>query len=644
MILSPKLGVCYYPEHWPEARWQEDAAQMATLGLTFVRSGEFAWSRIEPREGEYQWGWLDRAVETLGAAGLQIIMGTPTATPPRWMVTKFPDMLAYDDEGRKRGFGSRRHYCMSHEGYKNACVKIAQDMAERYAHLPHLHSWQIDNEYGCHDTTLSFSPVAERAFRVWLSDKYKSIDALNMAWGNVFWSMDYSTFEEINLPNLTVTEPNPSHVMDFRRFSSDQTVAFNKAQADALRSVTDKPLIHNYMGRITDFDHYAVGADLDIATWDSYPLGFLEDRSDRADDFKHAYQRQGDPDFQAFHHDLYRAVGRGRWGVMEQQPGPVNWAPYNPAPLPGMVRLWGWEAIAHGAEFVNYFRWRQAKFGQEQMHSGLLRPDGQPSLATAEIAKLAADISGLELKPLKEAPLAIIFDYKSAWAWETQPQNHQFNYFRLVFDIYASLRKLGQSVDILPPNTTDFGNRKIVFIPALFSWNDALTSAIENFEGQVVIGPRTGSKTADFHIPDELPPQIKAMEIKVTAVDSLRPTEAVALEHGGAFHIWREHIETSELITLKNKDGHAAVITKNGMHYLCGWPDDDGLKLIFQRLLIETKLKTFDLPDGIRRHDMEGHIVFTNYGKSAAMVDGLELPAAGVRLVEKSSNKIIIKS
>ncbi|MEL7345281.1 MAG: beta-galactosidase, partial [Pseudomonadota bacterium] len=420
--MTPTLGCCYYPEHWPEEIWADDARRMVETGLTWVRIGEFAWSRMEPKPGVFDWDWLDRAVETLGKAGLKIVMGTPTATPPRWMLDKYPDMLALDAQGNPRKFGSRRHYCFSHKGYLEECRRIADLMGARYGRHPHVAAWQIDNEYGCHDTTISYSVAARSGFREWLAQRYQSAEAINRAWGNVFWSMDYTTIDDIDLPNLTVTEPNPAHVLAFRRYTSDAVAVFNKVQADALRAHTDAPLSHNYMGRITDFDHFEVGADLDIATWDSYPLGFLLDRVGADAAHQAAYLRQGDPDFQAFHHDLYRAVGRGRWWVMEQQPGPVNWAPYNADPLPGMVRLWSLEAIAHGAEVVAYFRWRQAPFAQEQMHSGLLRPDSEAAVAHGEAMTVAKEIK--ELGPVEQvqAPVALLLDYPSIWAWETQPQ------------------------------------------------------------------------------------------------------------------------------------------------------------------------------------------------------------------------------
>ncbi len=206
--------------------------------------------------------------------------------------------------------------------------------------------------------------------------------------------MEVGSFDEVDLPNLTVTEPNPSHVLDFRRFASDQVVAFNKVQVDIIRRhAPGRDIIHNFMGREMAFDHHDVSADLDVASWDSYPLGFLE-RHGRDDAWKRWYLRAGDPDFQAFHHDLYRGCTQ-RWSVMEQQPGAVNWAPWNPAPHPGMVRAWTHEAIAHGAEMVSYFRWRQAPFAQEQFHAGLNLPDNTPDIALAEVRQVADEMARL---------------------------------------------------------------------------------------------------------------------------------------------------------------------------------------------------------------------------------------------------------
>jgi beta-galactosidase len=624
------LGVCYYPEHWPETQWGTDAARMKALGLTWVRIGEFAWSRMEPSPGTYEWAWLDRAIDTLGKAGLQVVLGTPTATPPRWMIDRHPDMLAVDAQGRVRGFGSRRHYCFSHRGYRAECARIVGAMAERYGRNPHVAAWQTDNEYACHDTTLSYSDAAREAFRDWCAQRYQSPDALNRAWGNVFWSMEYSDFGQINLPNLTVTEANPSHVMAFRRFASDEVISFNRIQTDIIRKHSSAPIAHNYMGNITDFDHFGTGADLDIASWDSYPLGFLSDRLEMPADHKRRFVRQGDPDFQAFHHDLYRAVGRGRWWIMEQQPGPVNWAPWNADPLPGMARLWAWEAFAHGAEAVCYFRWRQAPFAQEQMHAGLLRPDSAPAQAFDEAGIVARELAAMPDVGTAQADVALVFDYASAWAWQTQPQGRDFSYFRLVFHFYRSLRRLGMNVDILPPDTGDLSAYKMVLAPGVATLSAPFLAALAAYKGQALIGPRTNAKTAEFAIPVPLPPNLPGLDVVVARVESLPPDVPVPLAQGGQFLHWREKLEGGAEVVEATEDGWPALVRAGAITYLAGWPDDATLDRIISDAARSAGLDPDPLPEGLRRRDSATHRFWFNYNAVPVEWGGVTIPPAGV--------------
>jgi beta-galactosidase len=630
VTLKRTLGTCYYPEHWPEEIWAEDAARMAALGLTWVRIGEFAWSRLEPEPGRYDWAWMDRAFDVLTGAGLKVVLGTPTATPPRWMLDRLPDMLAVDADGRARRFGSRRHYCFSHEGYRAEAIRITKDLADRYGTHPGLGAWQTDNEYGCHDTVLSYSDAARGAFRDWLAQRYQSVDALNRAWGNVFWSMEYGDFDQVDLPNLTVTEPNPSHALDFRRFSSDQVARFNEGQVAAIRARSDAPISHNYMGRTLEFDHFTLGAQMEIATWDSYPLGFLEDRLEDPADHKRRHARQGDPDFQAFHHDLYRAVGRGRWWVMEQQPGPVNWAPHNPAPLPGMVRFWTWEAFAHGAECVSYFRWRQAPFAQEQYHAGLLRPDSVEAPAFAEAKHVAEELAQAPAVEDTAAPVALVFDYGSAWAWTVQPQGVGCDYFRLVFEVYRGLRKLGLSVDILPPDTADLGAYGLVLIPGLTAPSAALMDAIARADTQVILGPRTGAKTAALSIPVPLPPAIPGLDVTVARVETMRPDMPVAVRQGGHVTLWREDLEGSATVLDEDEDGRPVTMHSGNVTYLGGWPDAEFLRHILLRACAGAGVPTVDLPPDIRlRQSGDTRFIF-NHGPDPVEFEGRVLPPAGV--------------
>ena len=644
------LGVCYYPEHWPESLWSEDAARMKDAGLSWVRVGEFAWSRLEPAPGRLDFDWLDRAIETLGSVGLKVTLCTPTATPPRWMLTRYPDMLAVDAEGRARRFGSRRHYCFGHQGYRDECARITRTLAERYGDNPHVAAWQTDNEYGCHNTVVSYSAAAEAAFVDWLRARYGTVDRLNEAWGNVFWSMEYGSFDEIGPPNLTVTEPNPAHVMDFRRFSSDKVVTFNRVQVDIIRALSPgRPIVHNYLGRAAEFDHYRVGADLDFAAWDSYPLGFLAESAVSDAAWKRRFMHQGDPDFQAFHHDLYRAVGKGRWWVMEQQPGPVNWAPYNPAPLDGMLRLWAWEAFAHGAETVSFFRWRQAPFAQEQMHAGLLRPDSAAAQGLTEVQTVARELALASEVDTGPAPVALVFDYESEWAWRIQPQGRDFGYFALAFETYRTLRRFGLSVDILSPDTGDLSAYALLVVPGLMRWRDRFLEALRAYGGIAVIGPRAGSKTEHFAIPPALAPNIPdVLDVKVARVETLRADAPVPLEGGGAFRGWREFVDVGPRarIVETTKDGHPALVAQGALRYVAGRPDGEASTRLLRAACTEAGLLALDLPDGLRVRDAGTYRFVFNYDveavdpagfglKGERVLGGFPLPPAGVAILKR---------
>ncbi|MBY6045320.1 beta-galactosidase [Phaeobacter italicus] len=634
------LGTCYYPEHWPEDIWQQDAARMVAAGLTWVRIGEFSWSRIEPTPGDLQWDWLDRAIDTLVSAGLKVVLGTPTATPPRWMVDRHPDMFALDQDGKPRGFGSRRHYCFSHQGYRKEARRIVTLMAERYGPGDRIAAWQTDNEYGCHDTTVSYSDAARAAFVRWLETRYGGdIGALNAAWGNVFWSMDYNRFEQIGLPNLTVTEPNPAHVQAFRRFSSDQVVSFNRDQVEILRAHSDAPIAHNYMGRVTDFDHYKVGEDLEIASWDSYPLGFLEDRVGASPEKQRRYARQGDPDFQAFHHDLYRAVGRGRWWVMEQQPGPVNWAPYNPAPLPGMVRFWTWEAFAHGAEAVCYFRWRQAPFAQEQLHAGMLRPDSAEAPAIVEARQVAEELANAGDVAPSQAPVALVFDYDAEWAWQVQPHGQGLTYFDLVLEHYRALRRAGLSVDIVAPTQSDFSGYALILAPGLMHLTDSLRQALAKAEGQVLYGPRTGARDANFKIPTSpLPPALNGLEVVVAAVESMRPDMPLPLANAdGAVTGYLETLETAAEVLVETAAGQPVAVAAANQVYCAGWLDGDGLDHLVATLCARAGLEICKMPEGVRRRQTATEEFWFNHLAEPVDTEVGTLPPAGVfRRLRKS--------
>jgi beta-galactosidase len=616
------LGVCYYPEHWPEEWWAQDARRMRELGISYVRIGEFAWSRYEPQRGQFNWGWLDRAMDVLGKAGLRIVLGTPTATPPKWLVDEFPEIIPVDDQGRPRGFGSRRHYTFSSEIWWQESRRIVEIVAKRYGEHPALVGWQTDNEYGCHDTILSWGEQDLKAFRKWLRRNYQSTDQLNEAWGNAFWSMDVQDFDEVSLPNLTVTEANPAARLDFWRFHSQQVAAYDRMQCEIIRAHSPgRWVTHNFMGFFNEFDHWPFGEHLDLASWDSYPIGFVE-RFPFSEDERGRWAETSHPDIAPFHHDLYRGVGRGRFWVMEQQPGPVNWAPWNPVPKPGMVRLWTWEALAHGAEVVSYFRWRQAVSAQEQMHAGLNLPGqhelsvgGQEAKQTAQELKLTG-----ELPESGRAEVAIVYDYETYWITRIQPQGADFRSYELAFRWYEAVRRLGLDVDFVGPGQPLKGY-KLVLVPAMAHVSAGAEGALEKADGVVLYGPRSGSTTRHFAIPDNLPPgPLAALTgCRITQAASLRPNLAdrVKGKVSGKAIRWRDHIETRETVLARFENGDPALVVKGRHHLLGCWPDPQLLSTLMKYLTKLAGVATVPVPEHIRLR-RRGDLVFAfNYGDKA---------------------------
>lgn len=661
-----QLGVCYYPEHWPEAWWAEDARRMAELGIRNVRIAEFAWSRIEPEPGHFDWDWLDRAIHTLHAAGLRVVLCTPTATPPKWLVDAEPAMLALDANGQPRGFGSRRHYCFSSPAYRQQSARITEALARRYGQHPAVVAWQTDNEYGCHQTVLSYSAAARQGFRQWLQNKYSSVAALNSAWGTVFWSQEYRSFAEIDPPVATVTEAHPAHRLDYRRFASDEVRAFNRIQADILRQhAPGRDVVHNFMGFFTEFDHHDLSADLDVATWDSYPLGFTQDFFLSADE-KRRYARTGHPDIPAFHHDLFRGMcqgaNRGRWWVMEQQPGPVNWAQWNPAPLDGMVRLWTWQAFAHGAEVVSYFRWRQAPFAQEQMHAGLNRPDrslDQGGVEAMQVAKELAALgveshsqaqstaqstahsqsqrsqssAGKQRNPIQQAPVALVLDYPSLWMAQIQPQGADYNPMEISFRAYSAVRALGLDVDVVS-SRADLSGYALVLLPAHLREDAALAAQLaallQNSTAQIVLGPRCGAKTQTLSIAEGLPPGAFAAlaGLRVQRVASLPPgvQDSVHWPDGNTdtgnqvtTHIsrWREDVQPNGAQTVAHfEDGKPAVLRHARTWYCAAWPDADGWTQLLTRAAEAAGLAVQRLPPDVRTTRLGDWLVVQNFSRS----------------------------
>ncbi len=555
------VGVDYYPEHWPPQRWATDAALMRQAGLHVVRLAEFAWSRIEPAAGEFRWGWLDRAIDTLASAGLQVLLCTPTAAPPAWLTREYPDILPVDKHGHRHSFGGRRHYCANSPIYREHTRRIVGAMATRYGQRPEVIGWQIDNEFGGGQTARCYCHNCVTAFREWLQRRYGCLDALNDAWGTAFWSQEYADWSHIGPPPPHGEKPNPSHALDYYRFASDSWVDYQQAQIDLLRAKIDGTqfITTNLMGLFSDLDYYRLAAGLDFVTWDSYPTGHTERLSKmlypaNAAETRHAYD-VGDPAITGMAHDLMRAMKDKPFWIMEQQAGHINWGDYNPVPLPGVVRLWTWDDVAHGADTVIYFRWRACLYAQEQYHSGLLRHDGEPAQgwrdvqAMREEQTLMAAIQGTTVP----AKVALLHSYDDLWALELQPHNRDFGYLRHLFTYYRALQRAGVPVDLAPP-TRDLSRYELVIAPTLFLVDQAIVENLRRYVergGRLMLSVRSGSRTMSNRVVDMPLPGLLSDLVGATveAWHSLPPEVTYPLEVTGlggesfAVETWAEALK-----------------------------------------------------------------------------------------------------
>jgi beta-galactosidase len=524
----PILGSSWYPEQWPESRWNADLALMQAAGLKMVRVGEYAWSSLEPSEGRYTLDWLDRAITLAASHGLAVVIGTPSDAPPAWLTAKYPETLLITEEGKPLRHGMRRQFSYASPRYRQLCRAVAEQLGKRFGHNPAVVGWQIGNEF----TDDSFDPEARRQFHEWLRARYGSLDALNARWVTADWSQSYDTWEEIP---LGVGRGNPGLLLDYKRFVTDTWRSFQRNQIDAIRphSSSAQFITTNLggLGWADPFNRRTLTEDLDLASWDD------EVGSGHLDPFRNGATN-----------DLVRGwKGRNFW-VMEMQPGTVDWAPIPNSLDKGETRAMAWETVGHGADCVAFWQWRSALGGQEQYHGNLVGPDGQPAPFYAEAKQIATEftqasaaLAGTTVK----SEVAILHDYESRWAIDFHPHSTRYDQVKIILQYYQPLRELGQSVDIVDPRVPLDGY-KLVLAPSLNVISAELARHLADYVkqgGHLLLGPRSGMKDGDNALNPERQPGPLAATLggRVEQFFALPDSVPVAGQWGsGSSNIWAE--------------------------------------------------------------------------------------------------------
>jgi len=546
------FGADYYPEHWDKSDWKEHARIMKDGNFNVVRMAEFAWGRLETMENKFDFSWLDEIIEILAAEGIKVILGTPTAAPPKWLVNKY-DVYMRDKYGRARGYGSRRECCSNNFNYIDRSKKIVEKLAEHYGKNPNVVAWQIDNEFGCHGSTQCYCEHCKEKFSGWLANKYGNIGNLNKAYGTVFWSQEYSSFDDIILPAYTSCEGtygarwthNPSLDMDFYRFSSDSWIEYGQMQADIIRNYSDKPITHNMMGHFSDIDYYKLGKTLDVVAWDNY----IDNQWNHC-----TYENT------SMAHELMRGVKNQNFWVMEQQAGPCGWDKFGTTPRPGQLRVWTYQAIAHGCEGMIYFRFKSAPFGMEQYWLGLVDHDGIPRRRFYEIKQ-----TGEELRELAEyfvdaenkTDVLIVKSYEAVWSHKIKKHVEGFDYRDLLYSFYKANNNLGTN-PVCGSEEMISNKYKVVYMPAYAMVSDEIRARLEQYVqggGTLILTYRSGIKDSNNNMITETIPGLLRNLAGITVQEYDTAPMDVKLSDGfGKSVLWRDILQTVTAETIVEYD------------------------------------------------------------------------------------------
>jgi len=492
------MGTCYYPEHWDESLWRDDLRRMQEAGIEVIRIAEFAWSKFEPTEGHYTFEFFDRFMDLAAEAGMKVIFSTPTATPPAWLTEKYTEVLNCTIDGKPFRHGARRHYNYNSPVYQEFTKKIVGKIAEHYGQHPNLIGWQIDNEINC-EVDEFYSESDDKAFREFTKKKYRNLEALNKAWGTIFWNQVYTAWDEVHIPEkVTSGSTNPHRVMDYIRFISESACNFVKLQSDILQKYKKEEDYITTNGMFSNLDnHRMTDESLDFYMYDSYPnFAFCleedpkhsEDLNDRKWSRNLCEVRSVSPNF----------------GIMEQQSGANGWntGMEAPAPKPGQLTLWTMQSVAHGADYVSYFRWRTCSMGTEIYWHGILDYSNRDNRKLQEVADVSkkfgriGEVAGSRYR----ASFGVLKDYNNIWDAKLDKWHGRLEKTSMEGLFKASqLTHTPMDYVYLLENTSveELLSYPVLFYPHPAILTDQVVSLLCNYVirgGTLVLGCRTGYK------------------------------------------------------------------------------------------------------------------------------------------------------
>lgn len=631
-------GIYYYPEHWNENQWERDIRKIADMGYSFVHLAEFAWSQLEPEEGQFNFAWLDKVVNLCEKYHLKVLMCTPSATMPAWMRDKYPEIyIMYGNyirgENGTRGLGS-----IVNAKYRFFVERIITQLAKHYGQNKNVVGWQLDNEP---EAKTDYSPSSQAAFRRWLKGRYKFIDSLNAAWGNAFWSQRFNGFNQIIIPNTTLVNwwgNNPHALLDLKRYSADAQAEFLDFQSTILRKyiTTHQYITTNYTA-VSPFANPRLTKKMDFATYTAYPNG-------GANNMGSLGFRLGDSKTVLFASAYYKSVG-GFTGVMEMQPGPTNWAVQASLLLPGTVRMWLYHSFAAGGRIACSYRFRQILYGAEQYHAGVIKTDGvTPSQGGEEYIQFNKEIKQLRelYKPNAQLPeklaarkTAIVWNLENYWTIDRQKQNVRWDAWNYPTRFLEMAKSFGAPVDVVDEKR-DLSDYKVVVIPAYAMADAALIKKWTHYVeqgGHLIITCRTATMDRDGHFweGETAAPLSNLIGAHITTTDMMPSNSKGDIlfdQNHYSWNLWADLLKPDDKTTvLANYNdqfykGSAAVIKRNvgkgTVTYIGVVTDDMKLeKEMLKNNYLEAGATIENYPPGVFVYWRDGFYVAVNYSSDS---------------------------
>ncbi|WP_419994806.1 beta-galactosidase [Streptomyces boninensis] len=648
-LSSIAYGGDYNPEQWTKAVWAEDAELMSEARVNLATVGIFSWAVVEPRPGAYDFGWLDEHLDRLAAGGQAVCLATMTASPPAWLSQAHPEILPVTEDGVRLSTGSRQHYCPSSPVYRDHAVRLAEKVAERYGDHPALALWHIGNEYGCHISRHCYCDVSAEAFRGWLRDRYGTVEALNDAWSTTFWSQRYGTFDEVLPPRKAPSFRNPTQQIDFQRFSSDEMLKLYLAEKAVLDRITpDIPVTTNFVPVAKTLDLFKWAKEMDVVSYDSYP-----DPHD-----------PGAAHLTAFSYDVMRGLKDGQpWLLMEQCTSAVNWRDVNGAKPRGRMELDSWQAVAHGADSILFFQWRQSRGGAEKYHAAMVPHGGRDTRTFRRVRELGADLAAhpelFGARP-QRADAGLLFSWDNWWGLEllgadkARP-SHDVRQMDTALAHHKPLYDASVACDILSPDA-DLSPYKLLVVPNLYLVTEAQAKALEEWVaagGTLLMSYFSGivDEADRVHLGGYPAPFRRLLGLTVDEWDPLPSGGTLGLSYGPAAtgSVWSEWVEPEGAETLATfTEGELAgrpAVTRHRFgrgtaYYLATRPDAATMRAVVDEVRAQAGVEPVlaGLPEGVQARTrvtadgVERHVVL-NHTEAEVTVAGRAIPARGTAVV-----------